>query len=325
MNSLITSIALVLLSVAASEAPVNLDSDRAGVAPTAFTSGVIGRDAPRRLADAKADATAQTPEAVSFDSADGKVKLTAYLFLPDASAWSGARPAVVMLHGRSGVFSANAKRFDASTLSVRTVMWGKFWAERGYVGLYVDTFGPRGFHKGFEAGTNDGRRPAEINEITVRPFDANMGLKYLRTRRDVNKDQVFLQGWSNGGSAALSTMHADSIGIEKPAIAPGFRAAIALYPGCTPVSKHYGATYRSYAPVLLLIGSEDEEVSFPNCERFAASARNGDVQFISYPGATHSYDTPSPKRTGVAANVDATTDSKLRAEAFFKKFLTPAK
>ena len=83
-------------------------------------------------------------------------------------------------------------------------MWGKFWAERGYVGLYVDTFGPRGYARGFEAGTNDGSRPQEINEITVRPFDAYMGLKYLRGRGDVQKERVFLQGWSNGGSAALS-------------------------------------------------------------------------------------------------------------------------
>ena len=266
---------------------------------------------------------AQTPVAVAFDSADGKVKLTGYLYLPDTKTWPGARPAVVMLHGRSGVFSANAKRFDATTLSSRAVMWGKFWAERGYVGLYVDTFGPRGFHKGFEAGTNDGRRPAEINEITVRPFDANMGLKYLLNRRDVHKDQVFLQGWSNGGSAALSTMHVDSVGMEKPTTASGFRAAIALYPGCTPVSKHYGASYRSYAPVLLLIGTEDEEVSFPNCEKFAASARSGDVEFIRYRGATHSYDTPTPKRAGVTANVAATADTKLRAEAFFNRFLPP--
>ena len=273
-------------------------------------------------------ACAQPPEAVIFDSADGKVKLTAYLYLPDASAWPGPRPAVVMLHGRSGVFSAsskNAKRFDASTLSARTVMWGKFWAERGYIGLHVDTFGPRGFHGGFEAGTNDGRRPAEINEILVRPFDAYMGLKYLRTRRDVQNGYVFLQGWSNGGSAALSTMRVDSVGMEKPTIERGFRAAIAVYPGCTPVSKQYGATYRSYAPVLLLIGSEDEEVSFPNCEKFAAYARSGDVQFVRYAGATHSYDTPSAKRTGVAANVEATIDTKLRAEAFFKNFLPAAK
>ena len=270
---------------------------------------------------------AQTPETVTFDSADGKVKLTGFLYLPDARNFPGARPAVVMLHGRSGVYSSAAKKYDATTLAARTTMWGKFWAERGYVGLYVDTFGPRGYAKGFEAGTNDGRRPPGINEITVRPFDAYMGLKFLRARADVNRDRVFLQGWSNGGSAALSTMALHTVGMDKPTPETGFRAAIAVYPGCTPVTKHYGHDYRSYAPVLLLIGTEDEEVSYRNCEKLASANRTagGDLEFVSYAGATHSYDTPTPKRTAIAANVDAAADTKLRAEAFFKRFAEPAK
>ena len=270
-------------------------------------------------------AVAQVPDTVSFDSADGKVKLTGYLYLPDAKAWPGPRPAVVLLHGRSGVFSSAAKKYDATTLAARTTLWGKFWAERGYIGLYVDTFGPRGYAKGFEAGTNNGSRPLEINEITVRPHDAYMGLKFLRTRNDVKKDRVFLQGWSNGGSAALSTMAEKTIGLENPTADSGFHAAIAVYPACTPVTKYYGSYYRTYAPLLLLIGTQDEEVSYANCEKMAQGSRIGDVEFVRYPGATHSYDTPIPKRTSVAANVAATADTMRRAEAFFAKFQSPAK
>ena len=266
-------------------------------------------------------AFAQTPEVVAFDSADGDVKLTGFLYLPDIKEWPGLRPAVVMLHGRSGVFSSNAKKFDATTLSARTVMWGKFWAARGYIGLYVDTFGPRGYARGFEAGTNNGSRPKEINEITVRPFDAYMALKYLRARKDVQKDRVFLQGWSNGGSAALSTMTEKTIGMVNLTAESGFRAAIALYPACTPVAKNFGSNYRAYAPLLLLIGTEDEEVSYANCEKLAQGSRKGDVEFVRYAGATHSYDTPNPKRKGLNTNVEATLDTKVRAEAFFRKFL----
>ena len=270
-------------------------------------------------------AFAQTPEVVAFDSADGDVKLTGFLYLPDVKEWPGLRPAVVMLHGRSGVFSSNAKKFDATTLSARTVMWGKFWAARGYIGLYVDTFGPRGYARGFEAGTNNGSRPKEINEITVRPFDAYMGLKYLRGRSDVQKDRIFLQGWSNGGSAALSTMAEKTVKMEKPTRESGFRAAIAVYPACTPITKYYGSAYHACAPVLLLIGTEDEEVSYTNCEKLAQSSRKGDVEFVRYAGATHSYDTPNLKRKGLNANGEATLDTKLRAEAFFRKFLEVSK
>lgn len=272
-------------------------------------------------------AFAQVPETVAFDSADGKVKLTGFLYLPDAKSWPGQRPAIVMLHGRSGVYSASAKKYDSSTLAARTVMWGKFWAERGYIGLYVDTFGPRGYPKGFEAGTNDGRRPPEINEITVRPHDAYMGLRYLRGRSDVQKDRVFLQGWSNGGSAALATMAEKTVGMDKPTADTGFRASIAVYPACTPVTKYFGKPFRAYAPLLMLIGTEDEEVSYANCEKLASASRSAGsgLEFVSYAGATHSYDTPNPKRTAVVANVVATEDTKARAEAFFKKYLAPVK
>ena len=274
-------------------------------------------------AQVAANAVVATPETIHFNAADGHVKLVSYLYLPDEKKWPGPRPAIVLLHGRSGVYSSLAKKFDATTLSKRTVLWGEFWAARGYIGLYVDSFGPRGYHKGFEAGTNDGRRPSEVNEITVRPHDADAGLAYLRSRADVQKDRVFLQGWSNGGSATLSTMAEKTVGLSTPTKESGFRAAIAVYPACTPVTKYYGNRYVSYAPVLLLIGTEDEEVSFRNCEKLAAGARSGDVTFVRYPGATHSYDTPDRKHKNVAANVDATEDTKLRAEMFLKSWLTP--
>lgn len=261
----------------------------------------------------------QATEAVQFAGADGKLQLAGYLYLPDAVKWPGPRPAVVMLHGRSGLFSAGAKTFGVSTLSSRTVLWGRFWAERGYVGLYVDSFAPRGYPRGFEAGTNDGRRPPEVNEVTVRPFDAYAGLDYLRTRKDVQGDHVFLQGWSNGGSATLSSMADRTPAMEKPTIEKGFRAAIAVYPGCTPVTRHFGIVYRSYAPLLLLIGTEDEEVSFRNCEKLARSAAGEQVTFVRYQGATHSYDTPTAKRRAVDANVAAAADTRLRAEEFFGK------
>lgn len=273
-------------------------------------------------------AAAQTPGTVSFASADGKLELSGYLYLPDARAWPGPRPAIVLLHGRSGLHRAGAAKFNGSTLSSRTALWGNFWAERGYIGLYVDSFGPRGHPRGFEAGTNrNGGRPAEVNEITIRPHDATMALQFLRRRGDVRKDQVFLQGWSNGGSAALSTMANNTVAMDQPTAATGFRAAIAVYPACNMVARRYGSDYRPYAPTLLLIGTEDEEVSYARCEQLASASRaaGGDLEFVRYPGAQHSYDTPTPTRQGVAANAAAAADTKLRAEAFFGRFIQVAK
>jgi carboxymethylenebutenolidase len=252
------------------------------------------------------------PAAVQFTSQDGTTRLVAYLYVPAAS---GPHPAIVALHGRSGLYSSQATRYDAETLSVRHKMWGEFWVARAYLVLFVDSFGPRGHPAGFAAGTIR-QRPPGVNEITIRPLDAYAGLRYLRSRPDVVRDRVFLQGWSNGGSATLSSMAVGAPGLRGGS---GFRAAIALYPACTQVRNHYGRRYRTYAPLVLLIGTDDEEVSPTSCAALARTARaNGSqVEMVLYDGATHSYDTPVASRQRLAANVVATEDTKRRAEAFF--------
>lgn len=263
-----------------------------------------------------------SPETVHFPAADGKTTLVGYLYRPDPAQWPGARPGIVLLHGRSGLFSSSAKVLNAVNLSSRTSLWGRFWAERGYLALYVDSFSPRGHARGFAAGTNKpGQRPPEVNEVTVRPLDAYQGLAFLRAREDVRKDSIFLQGWSNGGSAALAAMSVKAAGPERAGPTVGFRAAIAVYPGCGMVSRHLGEPYRSHAPLLLLIGTEDEEVSFKRCEALAREARPGDVEFVGYEGAMHSYDTPIPSRAGLDANAAAAQDTLARAEAFMARQL----
>jgi len=260
-------------------------------------------------------AQAVIPETVHFNSDDGKTKLVAYLYKPDAP---GPHPAIVALHGRSGLYSTRGSSYTADNLAPRNKMWGEFWAARGYLVLFIDTFGPRGYPTGFAAGTIK-HRPGEINEITVRPLDAYAGLKYLRARADIMRDQVFLQGWSNGGSATLSAMAAGAPGLPSGG---GFRAAITVYPACTQVSAHYGGGYKSYAPVILLIGTRDEEVKPANCLTLArvAKANGSNLEIVLYEGATHSYDTPISSRQGVAANVAASEDTKRRAEAFVRLY-----
>jgi carboxymethylenebutenolidase len=261
-------------------------------------------------------AHALTPETVQFDSEDGKTRLIAYLYKADAP---GPYPAVVALHGRGGLYSSRARSYNAGTLSSRHKMWGEFWAARGYQVLFIDTFGPRGYPAGFAAGTIK-QRPLEINEITIRPLDAYAGLKYLRSRPDVVQNLVFLQGWSNGGSATLSTMAVGAPG--RRGGDSGFRAAVAVYPACTRLSDHYGRQYKTYAPLILLIGTHDDEVKPANCAALAraAKANGSNFEIVFYEGATHSYDTPIPSRQGVAANVAASEDTKRRAEAFFRLY-----
>lgn len=265
----------------------------------------------------QAGALAAEPERVTFPSADGRTTLVGYLFTP-APGLRERRPAVVMMHGRAGAYSSRAENVHgASTLSQRHRVWGETLAERGYLALLIDGFGPRGYPNGFPRGRYD-ERPEEVSEVDVRPLDAAGGLAYLRSRSDVAADRVGLLGWSNGGSAAIAAM-AEGTG---PA-APGFRIAVAFYPACGLKGRFDARVYRPVAPVRVLHGSADEEVSVRRCERFveASRAQGGDIEIVVYPGATHGFDDPGRRRQSVEANAQATDDAVPRVLALFDRAL----
>ena len=256
-----------------------------------------------------------TPRTVHFESADHKTKLVGYVFEPTGP---GLHPAIVLLHGRAGPYSSLAHgEYSAETLSKRHKEWGEFWAARNYIALLVDSFGPRGYPAGFAKGSYD-ERPPEVSEQTVRPLDAYGALMYLRKQSNVRKDHIGVQGWSNGGMTVLATMSDQSPGLPLPSGELGFRAAIAEYPGCG-MDAIKGA-YHAYAPMLLMIAGDDEEVSPKRCEEFAKRARadGNDLEVVVYPGAAHNFDDPSKSKQSIPANQQATEDAMRRAEAFFE-------
>ncbi len=290
--------------------------------------GLVKRPSPGRavtlafLALAAAAPAAAAPETVHFESADGKTRLVGFLFRPSGG---GPHAAIVLLHGRGGPYSSLAKgRYDATTLSKRHKTWGAFWAERGYVALLVDSFGPRGYPAGFPRGSYS-ERPAEVSEQTVRPLDAYGALRFLRARKDVDPARIGVQGWSNGGMTVLVTMSDRAPGIDAPTPATGFRAGLALYPGCGMDAVKGG--YRPYAPLTVLIAGEDEEVSPKICESFVKRAREngGTIHAHVYAGAQHNFDDPGKKKQSVEANAKATEDAMRRAEKFFGEELAAAR
>jgi dienelactone hydrolase len=259
--------------------------------------------------------TASPPEKVQFQSLDGKTIIEGYLFLP--SGRSGRVPAVVMMHGRGGVYSSLAKgQYDAATLSKRHLFWGRHWAEIGYVALLVDSFSTRGYPAGFSIHSYDAR-PEAVNEVTVRPLDAYGGLRYLRSRSDVDAARVVLQGWSNGGSATIASLAGQTIAAAGLDIANGFEAGIAFYPACG-LHDQFQDGVRPAAPLLILSGDNDEEVSAARCSRMvrAIKKQGGDAEIVIYPGATHDFDEPSPSRQDVPANAAAYADAVKRVDVF---------
>jgi dienelactone hydrolase len=262
------------------------------------------------------------PETVYFKSADGVTEIVGYLFRP---AGSGPHPAVVMLHGRAGPYSANdnatcttvargvSSPCNAETLSKRHRMWGEYWAERGYLALLPDSFGPRGKAHGFGRDTHGDPDRESVNELTVRPLDAEGALAWLRGRSDVVADRIFLQGWSNGGSTALNVM-------IRQGAQGGFRAALAFYPGCGREALLENAVATT-APLTLFLGSDDEEVNPEICQHVAQrSIDAGTAVFVAfYPGATHDFDDPGEKRQSVPGNATAKADAMKQAIAIVER------
>ncbi|GLH75133.1 dienelactone hydrolase [Bradyrhizobium sp. SSBR45G] len=263
-------------------------------------------------------ASAGQPDTVYFPSADGSTDLAAYLFKPQGN---GPFPAVIMLHGRGGPYSSNvnsgctlvsrtapASPCNAGTLSKRHMMWGSYWAERGYLALLPDSFGPRGKAHGFGRHTHDDPERDDVNERTVRPLDAEGALTYLRQRSDVAASQIVLQGWSNGGSTALNVL------FRQGAQSSGFRGALVFYPGCGEAAL-LGPTLRTNAPIALFLAADDEEVSPALCISLAErSQRAGTaIDTTVYPGATHGFDEPSASRQATAGNGPAMDDTLRRA------------
>ena len=262
------------------------------------------------------------PERVTFLSVDARTTLVGYLYKPTSMPASRV-PAVVMMHGRAGAYSDRANGvYDASTLSLRHKAWGREWAEAGYIAILVDGFGPRGYPHGFSRSSYDSR-PLELNEVTIRPLDAYGALAYLRSRPDVFPGRIGLQGWSNGGSAAISTMSVDAPGTKSPTANNGFRAALVFYPACGLKGQFDEKPFRPYAPTLVFHGTADEEVSYKRCAALVDRSREngGNVEIKIYPGATHSFDSPSRKRQRVDANSAATEDAVERSMRFFARYV----
>jgi carboxymethylenebutenolidase len=267
-------------------------------------------------------ASAGVPETVYLPSADGRTEIVGYLFKP---ASNGPHPGIVLLHGRSGPYSANVNAActlvarsngspcKAATLSRRHRMWGDYWAARGHLALLIDSFGPRGKAHGFGRFTHGDANRDDVNEKTVRPLDAEGALAWLRRRGDVVADSIFLQGWSNGGSTALNVLH------RQGTSSSGFRAALVFYPGCGPKAM-LGPVLATAAPVTMFLASDDEEVSPETCQRFAERSRNAGspVEIVLYKGATHGFDDPGAARQSLAANRSAGADALRRAIAILQ-------
>jgi dienelactone hydrolase len=262
-------------------------------------------------------------QTVRFPSATpgAPVAIEAVLVRP---AGSGPFPAVVQLHGCAGI--------DAQSLR-----WARWLAERGYVALVVDSFGPRRLAGDCRSGPDD-------PPITARFDDAFGALRYLQSRPDVRADRVAAIGWSQGGVYAMAAINGPSLerararGVALPSIestSGGFAAAVAVYPGgCFSLVKE-----QVVRPLLVLIGEADDWTPAATCREMveAMRGRGADATIVTYPGAYHYFDVegqrlevlthvendnrPGGSGATVSYQAAAAADARARIEAFLARHL----
>lgn len=192
------------------------------------------------------------------------------LFLPRGISAADPAPAVVMLHGASGV------------LDEREMTYGRQLSALGVAALVVDSFGARR-----DRGTRFIDRLLNITETMILA-DAYAALRYLASRPEIDGDRVVLVGFSYGGMAATYAAFAQ----VAEALAPRgerFAGHVAYYAPCIAEFKDGRATG---APLLLLYGGKDGSIDPARCAALAAKleAGGGRVETIVYPGALHQWD-----------------------------------
>ena len=212
---------------------------------------------------------------------DQPVRIHGALVRPRPADPSAPRPAVVLMHGCHGV-------------APQTERWARWLADRGYVALVVDSFGSRGLPGDCRAGDSG---KADLPN-TARFDDAMGALRFLQAQPFVRADRVGIMGWSQGGVFALAAVNGPSLdrararGAVLPA--PGFAAAVGIYPGGCPSLAYE----RAIRPVLILAGANDDWTPWHFCEAMAKNmrAQGADVSIIVYPDAVHYFDVEGQPR-----------------------------
>ena len=228
---------------------------------------------------------AQEMQRVAFPRSADTLELVGYFSKPTTDP---PYPAVVMLHGCSGLGSAGG-------ISSTYRAWVRHLNGLGIAALLVDSLGSRAL------GSSCGPVAHRKKMYFERPGDAYSGLKYLQSLPDIRADRVGLMGWSQGGGIALLTIVSQSVGRPVPAPAVDFAGAVAFYPSaCShrlqsePYTTVARGTWTAVAPVLVLHGGKDNWTPAAPCQRFIESVRSrGEpVAIHVYRDAAHSFDAP---------------------------------
>lgn len=205
------------------------------------------------------------------------------LFVPRAASAQDPVPAVVLLHGASGVLGA------------RELTYARQFAAGGVAALVVDVFGARR-----DRASGFVNRLLEITEAMFLA-DAYAALRYLGRRPGIDGDRVALIGFSYGGMVTTYAAYAQVAEQYAPS-GHRFVAHVAFYAPCIAEFEDVRATG---APLLMLYGARDAIVDPERCTRVAAQLEQGgaDVRTVVYADAVHQWDGGFPGEREIGRNL----------------------
>lgn len=216
------------------------------------------------------------------------------LFKPTGT---GPFPAVVYISGCNGVFPTGLTKATVDRL-----------LSKGVATLIIDPFTPRGEKEGIcptMANLND-KSDAQLKYVARGGNDALAALNVLQAMPDIDKNYIFLLGYSYGAIASLSAMNKkNSANHAKVA------GVVAYYPFCYEDDE-------PSVPVLVLVGEKDDWTPAAKCQPFASKTN---FEVVVYPGATHAFNIPFEKPVEMLGhhmeyNEKAAQDAQQRADAF---------
>jgi dienelactone hydrolase len=207
---------------------------------------------------------------VAAARADPPTKVKATLFLPPGAHAPRSVPAVVFLHGASGV------------LGTRELTYGPQLAAMGIAALAIDTYGSRR-----DMAATFLERVMHITE-TMFIADAYAGLAFLGRRPEIDPKRVVLTGFSYGAMATTYALYRQVADTIAPG-GPRFAGHVAFYGPCI---AHFDDNTTTGAPLLMLQGADDQLLDPKRCAAVADELRAGGsaVTIVRYPGAVHQWD-----------------------------------
>lgn len=253
---------------------------------------------------------------VSFTNGQN-IALTGKLYQPNGN---GPFPAVILMHGCSGMYSYGDPGKGVASLYTE---WATRLNNAGYAALVVDSFTPRG-----AAQDQCGNGSAGISEVNDRPYDAAAAAQYLSGLAGIDPAKIGAMGWSHGGSSVFATL--DRLDIPGNEL---IKAAVSFYPGCGLYNAFGGlstSTWMPHAPLLVLHGQADALYQSGACttridraKQMGAGVNTGNpVDMTAYFGAQHSFDqAKAGNGKWTQADLNAKQSADPTAVLFFDSFL----